>query len=537
MECTKSGEDAEGEDRNQGVVHLKQWMSSLSERKKGKESILCIHGIRNTTGGEGLSGQDPQKCENNFPPCQAKGIIYERLCLGVRYLEMVVLQECKTEEGKSDLYFACGDGCIYSASDLLEEVAIFLLGNKRERVVLSFLLRGGGDAQGGHHEDGDKEDDQKEDDDNNEDENDDNATQLLDLYMYLYLRREIKHEERDQKYRVLYFLNERERLLNLGKYQFDIDHFAIRNWVFNNMSLLLPSKIVHSGGEEEEEKSPDEGETSPREGEASLCPPRQQWRVCPEDEEKAGNALNALTPLCMDPQRENTTLLSLPQQHHMSLFRLNSMQNEQVPILSSKICLKRKLPNILITTQGLHDLADSEERDSLLPSETSYRRSNTRRYCIEWERDHHSDGTLYSVDTYDANLNWSGKFIGSNNLPLMEYVIDVPREHKLVSSPFTFLNKKLVPLCQEGEWLIREYARGVDTNNSYYVIKTGRDRLRKRTVERFLAHLADQFSADRGPCWICILTKDFSIRDVSDVICLNFFSSGEGVNSVQHSAK
>ncbi|GAB67836.1 hypothetical protein PCYB_124020, partial [Plasmodium cynomolgi strain B] len=305
--------------------------------------------------------------------------------------------------------------------------------NKKERVVLSFLLRAGGCTQWGSDAD-----DQKGDDDK--------ATHLLDVYMYLYLRRELKHSEGDENYRVLYFLNDRERFLNLGQYQFDMDHFAIRNW-----------------------------------------------------------------------------------QHHMSLFRLNSMQNDQMSILCSKICIKGKLPNILMTTQGDYELVDSEEeKDWLLHCETAYRRTNARRYYIEWERDHHSGGTLHSVDTHDGNLSWSGKFMGSNKLPLTEYVIDVPKQHKLLSSPFTFLKKKLVYLCQEGEWFKGKYTRGVDTKNSYYVIKMGRNGLKEQTVQSCLAHLPYQLSADLGPCWICILSQDFHIRDVFDVICVNFCTPGVG---------
>ncbi|ANQ10259.1 Uncharacterized protein PCOAH_00043600 [Plasmodium coatneyi] len=493
MKSTKNGEDTERVDTNQRVIHLQQWMTTLSERKKWKESILCIHGIYNTTGGEKHNGEDPKKCGNNFPPCQTKGIIYERLCLGVRYLEMVVLLNFGMEEGKSDLRFACGGGCIYSASDLMEEVGVFFLSNKKERVVLSFLLRGGDN----NAEDDDKENDNKGNHDKDDEKDDaDSATQLLDVYMYLYLRRELKHAEGDENYRVLYFLNDRERFLNLGKYQFDIDHFVIRNWIFNNMSLLLPSRIVHRG----EENSEGEGEDK---------------RL----DEKGGNVL---TPLFGPPQREKSTLLSLPQQHHMSLFRLNSMQNDQVPNLSSKVCIKGKFPNILITTQGDDQLADSKQGDSLLPNENAHRRTNTRRYYIEWEGDHHSGGTLHSVDTHDGNLTWSGKFIGSNNLPLTEYVIDVPRQHKLLSSPFTFLNKKLVYLCQEGELFKGKDSHRADTNTTYYVIKTGRDGLKDKTVQSYLAQFAHQFSADVGPCWICILAQDFHIKDVFDVICVNF---------------
>ncbi|KJP89946.1 hypothetical protein AK88_00402 [Plasmodium fragile] len=413
MEYTKKGEDAEGANTNQRVVHLQQWMSALSERKKGKGSILYIHGIHNTAGGEELlNRKDPQKCENNFVSCQTKGIIYERLCLGVRYLEMVILEQCGTEEGTSDLLCACGDGCIYSASDLLEEVAVFFLSNKRERVVLSFLLRAGGG-----HDDGDNGHEDSDNDDHK-------TTHLLDVYMYLYLRRHIKQAEGDEKCRVLYFLNDRERFLNLAKYQHDIDHFAIRNWVFNNMSLLLSSKMVHSGG-----RSSDGGDTFLLEGKDSVNSPRETWRVCPKDE---GKETNALTPFCNTINRNENTLLSLPQQHHMSLFRLNSMHNDQVPILSSKVCVKKKFPNILITTQGDYHVADSKETDdSLLPSETAYRRNNAKRYYMQRERDHNHGGTLHSLNTHDSNLNWSGKFIGSNNLPLTDWYTSAKRESGL----------------------------------------------------------------------------------------------------------
>ncbi|OTN65375.1 Uncharacterized protein PKNOH_S110076700 [Plasmodium knowlesi] len=466
MECTKSGEDEEGAKKNQRVVYLQQWMCALSERKKRKEPIRCIYGIYNTTGGAKSSGQDAEKCVNNSLPCQSKGIIYERLCLGVRYLEMVVLREWKTEKGKNDLHFACGDGCIYSAGDFMEEVNVFLLSNKKEKVLLSFLLRPGmgdnNDDKG--HDDADHHDSDNDGDNYPHDQPDnDNVTQLLDIYMYLYLRREVKHSERDENYRVLYFLNDREKFLNLEKYQFDIDHFQIRNWVFNNMSLLLPSGIVHGG------------------------------------------------------EKERSSLLSLPQEHHMSLFRLNSMQNDQVPILSSKICIKRKFPNILITRQeGDYEVADSEEKDSIHVDEIVYRRTNARRYYIEWEGDHHNGGTLHEVHTHDGNLSSSGKFIGSNNLPLTEYIIDVPRYHKLLNSPFTFLNKKLVYLCEEGECLKGKCAHGMDTNNTYYVIKT------VQTVQRSLTHLQSQFNADMRPSWICILAQDFRVQDIFDVICVNF---------------
>ncbi|CAA9989388.1 conserved Plasmodium protein, unknown function [Plasmodium knowlesi strain H] len=524
MECTKSGEDEEGAKKNQRVVYLQQWMCALSERKKRKEPIRCIYGIYNTTGGAKSSGQDAEKCVNNSLPCQSKGIIYERLCLGVRYLEMVVLREWKTEKGKNDLHFACGDGCIYSAGDFMEEVNVFLLSNKKEKVLLSFLLRPGmgdnNDDKG--HDDADHHDSDNDGDNYPHDQPDnDNVTQLLDIYMYLYLRREVKHSERDENYRVLYFLNDREKFLNLEKYQFDIDHFQIRNWVFNNMSLLLPSGIVHGGGEvrssdEGEVRIPDGGETFPLEGKANLHSPQQQCTLFPEEEEKE-KAENTLTPFVRTPQRERSSLLSLPQEHHMSLFRLNSMQNDQVPILSSKICIKRKFPNILITRQeGDYEVADSEEKDSIHVDEIVYRRTNARRYYIEWEGDHHNGGTLHEVHTHDGNLSSSGKFIGSNNLPLTEYIIDVPRYHKLLNSPFTFLNKKLVYLCEEGECLKGKCAHGMDTNNTYYVIKT------VQTVQRSLTHLQSQFNADMRPSWICILAQDFRVQDIFDVICVNF---------------
>ncbi|CAG9473510.1 unnamed protein product [Plasmodium vivax] len=485
-------------------------MSALSERKKGKNSFLFIHGVYNTAGGEQRMGQDPQKCEDDSPPCQTKGTIYERLCLGSRYLEMV-LQECQTEEGKIDLRFACGDGCVYSAGDLLEEVGVFFLSNKRERVVLSFWQRGdgegegegeGGDGEGDNDGDSDGEgcDDGDSDGEGCDDGDSDgrHTTHLLDVYIYLYLRRELKHAEGDGNYRALYFLNGRERLLNLRKYQMDVDHFAVRSWVFNNMSLLLPSSVVHSGG-----GSPDERE----------------------------NAGNTLTPFCKPPQRKNNPLLSLSQQHHMSLFRLNSMQNDQVVTLSSKICLMRKFPNILMTTtQGDYQLWDSQERDSLLPSESSHRRTNARRYHMKWEGGHDSGGTLHSVETHDGNLNSGGKFIGSKNLRLTEYVVDVPRQYKLVSSPFTFLNKKLVHLCQEGGGLKGKCPQGVDTSKTYYVIRMGRDGLMEQSVQSCLDHLPDRFTAEGGPSWVCILTQDLHIGDVFEVIRLNFCTPGGGLN-------
>ncbi|GAW82337.1 hypothetical protein, conserved [Plasmodium gonderi] len=504
-------------------------MSTLFRRRKENESILFIHGIYNREDEEKFNKKDkPGHAEasekesgqaraeapeqNCITSCENNGTIYERLCLGIRYFEMIILQKDEArKEKKQELLCLCGDNCLYKITDILEEISVFFLKNKKEKVFLSFMQYET-NAENGY---------------GNTDQH--RVEELIDVYMYLYLRKKLKQHRGDSNYQILYFYNERERIINLEQYNFDIDHFEIRNWIFNNMAFMFPSKKVHMG-----EENPDICNSN-------LHYLKKHWNVTSEEEKENIHIPCDNETIKKKKKKRDENLLHLSQQHNISLFRLNSMRDNENLNLSSKITIIRRLPNILLDKNHSGEIPLCKAGNSKsIPvntiahiSEDGYSRNNTVRHYMKCKNDNCKNVTVHWMDAYDVNLNSRKKFIGSNNLSLTEYVIDVPKQGKIQNSPFVFSKNKLVYLHDWKKLYKNEYKKKYykyAKDSKYYVVKVQNgeetEELNKQSMHTFLMHFLASEDVKMGSTWICILTPNCTIRDVFNTVKFNFHPPG-----------
>ncbi|KYN97026.1 hypothetical protein PGSY75_1322600 [Plasmodium gaboni] len=427
--------------------------------------------------------------------------IYERLYCGSRFFELIILTSEKVnmekitcDDKKKDIFCLFEGEKIYDICSILQEIAVFLKNDKKkekkkkEKIILSFIEY------------------------NNKDEMNTYNIHILDIYIYLYLRNYLKqtYSIEDENYNILYFYNEKERILNIEKYNYDINHFDIRNWLFNNMSFFLPSK-----------------------------------RIDDKSDDKINNKINNINN--NNNNNNNNNLLTvdkylnvqnksknLSQSHNLSLFRLNSMVDNQTNKLSSKISINKKLPNILINENDNKNYICNEENciSSIINSSTNIERENAICYylkCCTYENV--NVFTLHQKHIYDNNFNIYKKFIGHNNIPLIQYIIDIPKELILDNSPFIFTNKKLKYLDTN---ILNDQCSGINTHNTlssynfYYVIKIQDEKKEKtntnqviQNIDNNLIYIHKLLKQNYNNNIISIVTQNFHVTYVFTVLKFN----------------
>ncbi|SBT78196.1 conserved Plasmodium protein, unknown function [Plasmodium ovale] len=488
-------------------VYFEKWVGDIARRKKDIEVGFLLPGLY-SEGNEGNNKKeavfkrgDLKEDKGSTPTLNNGNVIYEKLCSGIRFFEIIIpnSREDKNEkialnEEKKELLCFCGEKCFYTISEMLQQVSIFFVNNKREKVILSFLQNGDTSPNGDYP--------------------DNSITELnmhkLDVYIYLYLRKCLKRFERDENYNVLYFFDNKERILNTCKYGFNVDHFEIREWVFNNMSFLLPSTRV------EEEKG-------------------EQYT---EVERHVGVRKNP--HLTVSSCRRKSPNLILSQQHQVSLFRLNSMINNENMKLPSKIVINKKLPNILLGQENEKSNYNSDIPGENYPFCGEYSKNcNCVRYYLTYPSGDCARSTLHAVPSRDPNLGSrenenmhqtesedmqanSGincRFIGHGKLALTEYVIDVPKEMTLRSSPFAFTKKELKYLPERsGEMEFISDQQG-SNDNYFYVVK-----IEKGDIESVVSHIYGHVKKKKFTNFVSILTNKFSSNAVFSIIKINLQS-------------
>ncbi|SBS86207.1 conserved Plasmodium protein, unknown function [Plasmodium ovale curtisi] len=450
-------------------VYFEKWVGDITRRKKDIEVSLLLPGLY-SEGNEGSNKKeevfkrgDLKEGKGSTPTLNNGNAIYERLCSGIRFFEIIIpnSQEDKNDkialsEEKKELLCLCGEKCAYTISEMLQQISIFFVNNKREKVILSFLQNGDSSPNGDYP--------------NN------SITELnmhkLDIYIYLYLRKCLKRFERDENYNVLYFFDNKERILNTCKYGFNVDHFEIREWVFNNMSFLLPSTRV------EEEKE-------------------EQYTGVERD---IGVSKNP--HLTVSSCRRKSPNLILSQQHQVSLFRLNSMINNENMKLPSKIVINKKLPNIL--------LGQENERSN----DNSYKPGENYPFCGDSRENENTHQT--ESEDMQANSGTNCRFIGHGKLALTEYVIDVRKEMTLRRSPFAFTKKELKYLSERSGEMEFISDQQSSNENYFYVVK-----IEKGDIENVASHIYGHVKKKKITNFVSILTNKFSSNAVFSIIKIN----------------
>ncbi|CRH01173.1 conserved Plasmodium protein, unknown function [Plasmodium relictum] len=443
---------------NKLKIYFYKWIEILEQISKNKETNLFIFGLYSMERKKNIENKEfhyEQLEKNNS---NSDGIIYKKLCLGIRYIELIILKnknkwddEIEINEEKKEMNCLYEGRYFYNISDILQEISVFIK-NKQEKIILSFL-------------------ESNDDDDEKINAENKNVTyyniEKLDIYIYLYLRKYLNYLNNEKNYKILYFYNSKERIINLSKYDFDIDNFKIRNWVFNNISLLLPSKII-------------------------------------QENEQKENRHNFLS---VDSAKSS---LKLSHKHHLSLFRLNSITEEETSNLTSKILVNRKLPNILVHDDKEYNKF-SEKSDNYALDNPS--KNNCILYYLEYSNNEYKNATFHKLSAYDINLNVNQNFIGYNNMPLTEYIIDRPKKLKLQNSPFIYTNKKLIYLY---EYSYKSQLLDKIDDNYYYVLK-----IEKENIEDVLVHIHNNINIKNNKNFISILTTNCYIDHVFTIIKFN----------------
>ncbi|SOV81171.1 conserved Plasmodium protein, unknown function [Plasmodium sp. gorilla clade G3] len=468
-------------DVNEDIIPFCNYISEVSEKCDcNEEKNVYLYGTYN-----GCTKKKSIEKNIIVDTCN----IYERLYCGSRFFELIILtseKECIEEitcnDEKEDIFCLFEGDKIYEICSILQEIAVFLKNDKKkEKIILSFIEY------------------------NNIDEMNTYNIHILDIYIYLYLRNYLKHtcNEQDENYNILYFYNGKERILNMEKYNYDINHFDIRNWLFNNMSFFLPSKRIDNKCDDKNNKS--------------------------DDKNNNNNLLTVNKYLNVQNTSQN-----LSQSHNLSLFRLNSMVDNQTTKLSSKISINKKLPNILINENDNKNYVCNKENciSSIINSSTNIERENAVCYylkCCTYENV--NVFTLHQKQIYDNNYNMYKKFIGHNNIPLIQYIIDIPKALILDNSPFIFTNNKLEYL--DTNILNDECAGNIPHNplssyNFYYVIKIQDEPKEKlktdkviQNIDNYLTYIHKLLKQNYNTNIISIVTQNFHITYVFTVLKFN----------------
>ncbi|SBT80193.1 conserved Plasmodium protein, unknown function [Plasmodium malariae] len=580
--------------KHEEIVYFYQWVEALTNKSKKKDISFFIHGLYNVIYEEGneeeqeLTSEHLKEKKNSslhLPISSCSYTIYEKLCSGIRYFEMVIQQNGKRGDEEMDLNISnkelsclCGERNLYLISDLLQQISVFCMKNKNEMIILSFLQHGGGSER-----DKERGTENSRENDNNKNrkgsnigktQEDDPAgnspttliMQALDIYIYLYLRDYLKYSEKEENYNVLYFYNDKERIINLSKYNFNIDHFDIREWVFNNMSLLLPSKRIEEVEADEvyAQKWQETNTISPvdrikKRGGPSILSSvgRTQERGAntlslPRNTQERGGEI-----ILSDGYTQEKSSSNLSQHHHLSLFRLNSMTSEKTQKSSCKIEINKKLPNIILGnhTKGVSanfintsaennnnlyinghnnttvyingpnnnsgNINDSNKNGSNYynkhrhsPDERPPNSNNSTLHYLKYSNEDYDRATLHTLSTYDCNLNACKQFIGHYNLSLTSYVVDVSKKMVLHNSPFIFTKKKLKYLPEQS--YKKEFAHISKNNDCYYVVK-----IEKEDIQNVLSYIHKNIDKKICANFVSVLTANLSVSNIFKIVRIN----------------
>ncbi|ETW47642.1 hypothetical protein PFMALIP_04333 [Plasmodium falciparum MaliPS096_E11] len=488
---------------NENIIPFCNYISEISEKCDcNEEKNMYLYGTYN-----GCTKKSSIEKNTIVDVCN----IYERLYCGSRFFELIILtnekkcmEKITCNDEKTDIFCLFEGEKIYEICSILQEIAVFLKKDKKkEKIILSFIEY------------------------NNIDEMNTYNVHILDIYIYLYLRNYLKHTSNteDENYNILYFYNEKERILNMEKYNYDINHFDIRNWLFNNMSFYLPSKRIDDKCDDNNNKS---GHNNNKSGHNNNKSGHNNNK---SDDNKNNN--NNLLTVNKYLNVQNTSK-NLSQSHNLSLFRLNSMVDNQTTKLSSKICINKKLPNILINKNDNKNYVCNKQNctSSIINSSTNVERENSVCYYLKCCT--HENGnifTLHQKQIYDNNFNIYKKFIGHNNIPHIQYIIDIPKELILDNSPFIFTNKKLEYL--DTNILNDECAANIPHNqlssyNFYYVIKIQDENKEKlitdkviQNIDNNLTYIHKLLKQNYNHNIISIVTQNFHVTYVFTVLKFN----------------
>ncbi|KYN94669.1 hypothetical protein PRSY57_1321600 [Plasmodium reichenowi] len=473
---------------NENIIPFCNYISEITEKCDcNEEKNMYLYGTYN-----GCTKKSSIEKNTIVDACN----IYERLYCGSRFFELIILtnekrcmEKITCNDEKTDIFCLFEGEKIYEICSILQEIAVFLnKDKKKEKIILSFIEY------------------------NNIDEVNTYNVHILDIYIYLYLRNYLKHtcSTEDENYNILYFYNEKERILNMEKYNYDINHFDIRNWLFNNMSFFLPSKRIDDKFDDHNNNKSDDHNNNNNNNNNNLLTVNKYLNV------------------------QNTSK-NLSQPHNLSLFRLNSMVDNQTTKLSSKICINKELPNILINKNDNNNnyVCNKENyTSSIINSSTNVERENS--VCHYLKCCTHENGnifTLHQKQIYDNNFNIYKKFIGHNNIPLIQYIIDIPKELILDNSPFIFTNKKLEYL--DTNILNDECAANIPHNqlssyNFYYVIKIQDEKKEKlitdkviQNIDNNLTYIHKLLKQNYNHNIISIVTQNFHVTYVFTVLKFN----------------
>ncbi|VWU51549.1 conserved protein, unknown function [Hepatocystis sp. ex Piliocolobus tephrosceles] len=506
----------------ENCIYYENWYDSLVKKNKNKEIDLFMYGLYNLKNENDVIKKWKEEHETNIKDVSQltnniSNYFYDKLCLGVRYFEMLIITKKEKQEGEKDKIKLGGEKkelfCLYAENNIIEinkilqAITVFLIKNKKEKLILSFLQNNDEIKELGNSDIYETVPIQQSTYNTNYNPN--LIIEKLDIYMYVYLRNYLKKSKNSEDYNIIYFYNNMERVLDLSMYNYNVDNAQIRSWFFNNLPFLLSTSVLTNRNEQENEQGNEQGNDK-----------KKKYLMLP------GRGNN----------NSNNTKLS--QEHHIALFRLNSMTNDTLVKSVSKIIIKKKLPNILLNQYNqemFNNCYTFVNADYSLSGKSDNDANNTDlkyncvRYYIKYLNKNYKNLTLNNLPYYDPNINKNKQFIGHNNLSLTEYVMDIPKDMHLKKSPFIFTNLKINYLSEEffkqeknnkfNNLLINN---SFNNENLFFVVKIKNE----QNINNILSYIHHKRnnkkkSVDCGKCLINILTTNYSVDIFFQILKIN----------------